>query len=213
MWNAVCSYLTYIDANTVTNTKFEIWDSEISGYELRVHFVHYHLKLMFTVYISNRWQHQSGTFTEVLHLTHFYSSLISWGVSTTKLKAHIQHNLQPVPSASDLTIYFTDNHLNVTLPIHCLSSKCPPDMKFSHEKYMQVSCVPIWSINPTHHNILDIIILTILGYVCKITTEFVCNIQNCPLLHLSDTANCHHSLCYLFLCLNNNKERKNKQTW
>jgi len=125
---AVFSCLTYIYVNTVTNKNMRISRSEINGCELC--FVCYHLQLIFTLYTSNRGQHQSAMFIVVSHLTHFCSSLSSWGVSTITLKSHVEYNLQPVSFASNVTIYFTDNHLNFTFPFDCLSSKCPSYMKF-----------------------------------------------------------------------------------
>lgn len=100
--HAICSCLTYIYVNTVTNINMRISGSEISGCELC--FVCYHLQLIFTVYTSKRWQHQSAMFIVVSHLTHFCSSLSSWGFSTTALKSHIEYNLQPVSFASNVTI-------------------------------------------------------------------------------------------------------------
>jgi hypothetical protein len=126
--HAVCSCLTYIYVNTVTTINMRISGSENSG--CKSCFVCYHLQLIFTVYISNKWQHQSATFIVVSHLKHFCSSLSSWGVSTTTLKAHVEYNLQPISSAFNVTVYFTDKHLNFTVPLYCLSSKRPSYMKF-----------------------------------------------------------------------------------
>lgn len=126
--HAVCTCLTYIYINTLTNINMRISGSEISVCELC--FVCYHLQLIFTLYTSNAWQHQNAMFIVVSHLTHFCSSLSSWGVSTITLKSHVEYNLQPVSFASNVTIYFTDNHLNYTFQLYCLSSKCPSCMKF-----------------------------------------------------------------------------------